>query len=935
MKNLNQWILGIQKDLKGQTIRLSTEENTLKESRKKKEELSQKYLDNLVETLNMTTLMENFKPETIMNQAEEINSWKIAKFGFLRSPLTFVQLHEYQKLYQFIRENPIIFSSAILNSELSNNEVHDLVSTGIPSIFSHFGSDFEESLFLIFLNNCLKIRAKQCDSKNFHQFLIGNQFIFQLLTVYCKNSNSRKYKISALREPIFEVIQSTNLQFSLAQITSDTPTKRLSRKILSLCKNFVTGLTNKLKILPQGIRWIAYKIKKICQKNNFEQYKLILRDFIFHIFLNPAIIFPGKNLYQISKLFWKGHSSVQIIAQDLDLDSYLESFGKPDPSFISKLKDIKLGNDIDDEKIKLSSSLCKLSDIYQNHRILFRFSKKIKKGKIKDCNQFLDNELVKYTLKLGKPQLHLTEQEGMKYLVFTRKEKERKSKRTSSISTTESNEPIEFSSEKKEVIQNYQDIEVHFDNQNLREKEDEDSNSISNLNLNQNLSENLSENSTQNLSENESKSKNLFDINLTDPSESEHDIFKDTEQTVFNPKPLQNNKDVNFFKHSNSLNVISNYNKIHVKDKNKEIINLTNEEEKLKLALVSMPDILPEDGVTLIEILKTKSQIAQLSGSTSLSCLLESTLLILSTLPETIQKEGFESLLKNLQMDSSIETKLKKVLQEKYKNMEMISIYEERMERILQKSQGYKEFLSSIVAEYYLKKQRKKFQAMKDIIQKSVSVKHLTELTQKFFESIDQLVSQDQICSLFQGVEKKITHFIENYLLCQIYDEFFYPKFEKQLIQKDAEFSVKIIKMRRLITPQFLHIPPEIWDESYWYLPILEFSKIIKFKPPLLKVKVLTKCAQYIKNILLFRGWDNAGTDIILPIIIYLIIIANPPQFPSNMKFIEMFIDPNLLDTTTEYWWTNFKSGYLYLVNLDLSDIHNLQSFSEKKISNN
>eukprot|EP01156_Anaeramoeba_ignava_P022210 Anaeramoba_ignava/c20380_g1_i3.p2 GENE.c20380_g1_i3~~c20380_g1_i3.p2 ORF type:complete len:114 (+),score=18.33 c20380_g1_i3:2232-2573(+) len=101
----------------------------------------------------------------------------------------------------------------------------------------------------------------------------------------------------------------------------------------------------------------------------------------------------------------------------------------------------------------------------------------------------------------------------------------------------------------------------------------------------------------------------------------------------------------------------------------------------------------------------------------------------------------------------------------------------------------------------------------------------------------------------------------------------------------------------------------------------IELTKINKFSSPLLKVDILTRCAQLVMNILLFQGIKEVGADITLPIMIYIVIIANPPQFPSNIKYIEIFLDKQLLTSTSEYWWTIFRSSYSYLENFNLENL--------------
>jgi len=63
------------------------------------------------------------------------------------------------------------------------------------------------------------------------------------------------------------------------------------------------------------------------------------------------------------------------------------------------------------------------------------------------------------------------------------------------------------------------------------------------------------------------------------------------------------------------------------------------------------------------------------------------------------------------------------------------------------------------------------------------------------------------------------------------------------------------------------------------------------------------------------------GADEFLPILIYLIIKANPKKSNTNIQFIDDFRAPKRLKGLEEYYFTSFKSAIEFIEGLDSSKL--------------
>jgi len=92
----------------------------------------------------------------------------------------------------------------------------------------------------------------------------------------------------------------------------------------------------------------------------------------------------------------------------------------------------------------------------------------------------------------------------------------------------------------------------------------------------------------------------------------------------------------------------------------------------------------------------------------------------------------------------------------------------------------------------------------------------------------------------------------------------------------------------------------------------IELLKLNKYKAPRDKVICILNCCKVIFSILKKIGGER-GADAFLPLLIFVVIKANPPKLYSNCQYIQRFRNENKLRAEAGYYFTNLVS-FFFLV---------------------
>jgi len=176
--------------------------------------------------------------------------------------------------------------------------------------------------------------------------------------------------------------------------------------------------------------------------------------------------------------------------------------------------------------------------------------------------------------------------------------------------------------------------------------------------------------------------------------------------------------------------------------------------------------------------------------------------------------------------------------------------------------------------------------------------------------SIWKDASEEELDIMNEGLEK--------YIISKIYPCVFSP--DPEDLEKDKLLHSRIQQLS-FITPEHLEISPKHTSNHLFSIAEKELQNIGKFKVPRDKLVCIMNACKIIYNILNQVNGSPAGADEFLPLLILIVLRANPPRLHSNIKFISRFRNPSKLMTETGYYFTQFESAVAFLETLDASSL--------------
>ncbi|KAI8968912.1 hypothetical protein BDF20DRAFT_916347 [Mycotypha africana] len=137
--------------------------------------------------------------------------------------------------------------------------------------------------------------------------------------------------------------------------------------------------------------------------------------------------------------------------------------------------------------------------------------------------------------------------------------------------------------------------------------------------------------------------------------------------------------------------------------------------------------------------------------------------------------------------------------------------------------------------------------------------------------------------------------------------------------ERDEILYLKI-SIFRWIREKHLDIPDTEHNESFLTFAESELLKINNFKAPRDKlICILNSCKVIFGLIKHVEG--DAGADKFLPILIYVILRANPPRLVSNVQYIYRFRSPEQLQAEAGYYLTNLMGAISFIETMDATSL--------------
>jgi ribosomal protein L25 (general stress protein Ctc) len=189
-----------------------------------------------------------------------------------------------------------------------------------------------------------------------------------------------------------------------------------------------------------------------------------------------------------------------------------------------------------------------------------------------------------------------------------------------------------------------------------------------------------------------------------------------------------------------------------------------------------------------------------------------------------------------------------------------------------------------------------------------IVLKFLNEVMQEIKEHPQwKNASEQEIDNAREGIEK--------YVMTKIYSKVFSPTIDD--LKQDNVLATRLSSFRKL-RPEHLDIPANIFLDPSCNVAVEELKKMNNYKTPRDKMICISNCCKIIFNVLTKLNPKEApSADSFLPVLIFLVMKANPPHLHSNLKYIMEYRNPDKMISESGYFLTNLQSTIMFWANVE------------------
>lgn len=150
---------------------------------------------------------------------------------------------------------------------------------------------------------------------------------------------------------------------------------------------------------------------------------------------------------------------------------------------------------------------------------------------------------------------------------------------------------------------------------------------------------------------------------------------------------------------------------------------------------------------------------------------------------------------------------------------------------------------------------------------------------------------------------------VQSYLMSHLYETAFHPNGEIDKM-RDRILYQQIAKLSKSIThtSKLLKIPVKHHVTSPWPSAQDELHLLYACRSPEDKVRCIHRCCTHIITLLSTSEHTEANADDLLPVLIFVVIKANPMSILSTIQYVNTFYSKKMSGEDA-YYWTQFSSA--------------------------
>ncbi|XP_063050724.1 GTPase-activating protein and VPS9 domain-containing protein 1 [Engraulis encrasicolus] len=172
-----------------------------------------------------------------------------------------------------------------------------------------------------------------------------------------------------------------------------------------------------------------------------------------------------------------------------------------------------------------------------------------------------------------------------------------------------------------------------------------------------------------------------------------------------------------------------------------------------------------------------------------------------------------------------------------------------------------------------------------------------------------QFASEDQLQDAQMAIERSVMN--------RIFKLAFYPNQDGDIL-RDQLLQEHIQRLCKVVTANHraLQIPEVYLKEAPWPSAQAEIRTINAYKTPRDKVQCILRMCSTIMNLLSLASESPPGADDFVPVLVFVLIKANPPCLLSTIQYISNFYASRLSGEEC-YWWMQFTAAVEFIKTID------------------
>ncbi|XP_029466845.1 GTPase-activating protein and VPS9 domain-containing protein 1 isoform X3 [Rhinatrema bivittatum] len=245
------------------------------------------------------------------------------------------------------------------------------------------------------------------------------------------------------------------------------------------------------------------------------------------------------------------------------------------------------------------------------------------------------------------------------------------------------------------------------------------------------------------------------------------------------------------------------------------------------------------------------------------------------------------------------------------------------LERVLQRVLRDKEvatrYFTTVCVRLLLESKEKKMQEFIQDFQKLTAADDKTAQVEDFLQSLYGAMAQDVIWQNASEEQLQDAQMaIERSVMNRIFKLAFYPNQDGDIL-RDQVLHEHIQRLSKVVSANHraLQIPEVYLREAPWPSAQAEIRTISAYKTPRDKVQCILRMCSTIMNLLSLANEDSVpGADDFVPVLVFVLIKANPPCLLSTVQYINNFY-VNRLTGEESYWWMQFTAAVEFIKTID------------------